>query len=137
MPFEQFGQHRVEGGDQAVDLGLRRSRADQHHVVEGRDQHAPVQKAGMHHRLDLGHMRGGGLRSVAQGPRRADEFDARAHPHHMPRRTMPRDGAGKPGFQPCGTAFHPGIVHFGHHLAQRRAQAGELQRVGRQRRAHP
>ena len=44
---KQFGQDFVESGDQAVNLTFLGLGADQHHIVEGRNQAAAVQKCGV------------------------------------------------------------------------------------------
>src|SRR5690606_23209328 len=53
---EKLGQDFGEMGDQTVNLAFRRHRAHEHHIVEGRDQAAPVQKPKMHRRFDGGVM---------------------------------------------------------------------------------
>ena len=133
---EKFGQDFVEGGDQAVDLTLFRGGADQHHVVEGRDQAAPVQEGEVQGGLELGLMGGGGLGPVVQRAGRADEFDPRADAHDMPGRLWASMTRARPAASRSAPLFHMGVGFCRHHLGQGGAQAGKLHRVGRQRGAH-
>ena len=111
-------------------------RRDQHHVVEGCDQHAAIDQRHMDCRFERRRMRGFGLAAVLQRARCADELDARADAHDMPRQSKSIDDRGQPGVEPARQPLHVGVVRVCHHLFERRAHRGELQRIGRQRRAH-
>ena len=83
--------------------------------------------------------RGVGAFRLAAVPERAgcaDELDAGADAHGMPGEMAAGDRRGQPVDEAGGELFHVGVVRLGHHLFQRGAHGGELQRIGRQRRAH-
>ena len=63
-------------------------RRNQHHVVEGRDQHAAIDQRDMDRRFERRRMRGFGLAAVLQRSRCADELDARADARDMPRQPV-------------------------------------------------
>ena len=114
-----------------------RRRRHQHHVVERCDQAAAVQQRQVDRLLEGRRVRGLGLGAVAQRPGRADELDARADAHHVPR--QPRTGRSPPAgpaARRCRQRVHVRVRRRRHDVLERRAHRGQRQRVGRQRGAH-
>jgi hypothetical protein len=114
----------VKRGKQAVDLRFRfTSRgADEHHVVEGRDEGAAVEEAEVHRGLDLGHVGGGGFGAGVKRAGGADELDPRADADGVPGGLVPGDGFGEALFETGGQFLHMGVVLGGHHLGERGAR---------------
>ena len=127
----------AEGRDQAVDLARSSVAGETSIMLWNGAISTPRLTSATWIAASRRRMRGFRLAAVPQRARRADELDARADARDMPGQPVcgrwPRRS---PASSRARQPLHMGVVLVGHHLFQRGAHGGELQRIGRQRRAH-
>jgi len=92
----------VEAFDEALDMGFGRRRANQHHIVERRDDHVAVQEIMVDGRVDRAMDDQRRLAAIARTFRAAHELDPGADAHDMPRRPIFDDDIRDPFFEPSG-----------------------------------
>ena len=124
-----------EGVPQLFDLLRRRRGADEHHVVEGRDQATTNEQRQMDRALERGRVRSLGFGSVTQGARCADELDARADTSDVPRQAMLGDRVLERLREYGRESLHVVVRRGRHDPLEAGTHRGERKRVGRQRRA--
>ncbi len=124
----QRGDRRAEDLGVAVDVGVGVVRAEQRHVVEGRQQHAPVEAPQVQEALQV--LVDGGGRGGAVARWRAEPvLRPAAQPLHVPRQPVPVDHPGHARREPLGERDGRGEVLLAQAGRERRAHGRERQRV--------